>query len=588
MGRVVSGSGIRLFMVAGVAAALLAGAAPAPLHAQWSGDPNVNTPVCTAGNDQDHPTIIGDGLGGAIITWEDSRAGGSDIYAQRIYNAGTAAWTGNGVAVCSYNYNQNLPRIASDGACGAIIVWTDYRSAGGAQTYAQRINYLGSIQWNANGVPVRAGNGGYQGVVVPDGFGGAFVAWQDSRAGNGDIYAQRLSASGDTLWKKNGVPACTAVNDQTDPAILNDGTGGIFVAWLDTRTDNGDIYAQRLDAWGAPQWASNGVVVCDATNAQTSASMVSDGAGGAIISWNDNRSGTTDIYAQRIDASGIPQWTTNGAAICTAASNQSGRQMIADGAGGAIITWQDARKPNYDTDIYVQRISGAGATLWTPDGVALTVNGDSSTPGIVPDDEGGAIIAWQDNRYGTLTESRVDIYAQRISALGVPQWTADGVAVCTATGDQKFYPVSGGVRPPVMISDGAGGAIITWQDQRSGQWDIYAQNIDASGNLGGTSAAPVVPPSPLRLMVGPPAPNPFWSSVRIACDLRVAGRVRAVVLAPSGARVRTLNDGPQSAGSQVLEWDSRGDDGRLVASGIYFIRLEAGDEVRTVKVIRSR
>jgi hypothetical protein len=53
------------------------------------------------------------------------------------------------------------------------------------------------------------------------------------------------------------------------------------------------------------QWLANGVPISTAANYQQSPTIVSDGGGGAIITWFDYRSGTNyAIYAQRIDASG--------------------------------------------------------------------------------------------------------------------------------------------------------------------------------------------------------------------------------------------------------------------------------------------
>ena len=66
-----------------------------------------------------------------------------------------------------------------------------------------------------------------------------------------------------------------------------------------------------------------------------------------------------------------------------------------------------------------------------------------------------------------------DIYAQRVNAAGSPQWTADGVALCTAANDQ---------RDPTIVSDGAGGAIVTWDDRRNGGYDIYAQHVPVPPN----------------------------------------------------------------------------------------------------------
>src|SRR5574342_572928 len=89
---------------------LLVGAMPS--HAQWSTDPTVNNAICTATNDQMRPTIVSDGAGGAIITWRDSRSGGSsDIYAQRINASGIVQWTADGVAICTATNDQMRPTI---------------------------------------------------------------------------------------------------------------------------------------------------------------------------------------------------------------------------------------------------------------------------------------------------------------------------------------------------------------------------------------------------------------------------------------------------------------------------------------------
>ena len=73
------------------------------------------------------------------------------------------------------------------------------------------------------------------------------------------------------------------------------------------------------------QWSSNPAVntaICIATGDQSSPTIVADGAGGSIITWYDLRSGSSDIYAQRINAAGVVQWTANGVAICTATGEQ--------------------------------------------------------------------------------------------------------------------------------------------------------------------------------------------------------------------------------------------------------------------------
>jgi predicted lipoprotein with Yx(FWY)xxD motif len=430
--------------------------------------------LCTATGDQLSPTITSDGAGGAIVTWHDYRSGNYDIYVQRLNASGSVQWTTDGVAICTAANIQSFPTIVSDGAGGAIVTWYDYRSGSNNDIYAQRVNASGAVQWTANGVALCTATGDqWSPMITSDGAGGAIVTWYDYRSGNSDIYAQRLNASGTPQWTANGVAICTAAADQQLPQITSDGTGGAIVTWTDFRSgSNTDIYAQRLNASGAVQWTTDGVALCAATNSQSSPTIISDGAGGAIVTWTDYRSGTNyDIYAQRVNASGAVQWTANGVALCTATNSQSSPKITSDGAGGAIVAWYDYRSGiNYD--IYIQKLNASGTPQWTANGVALcTAAADQQLPQITSDGTGGAIVTWYDYRSG----NNNDIYAQRVNASGAVQWTANGVALCTATGHQYN---------PQITSDGAGGAIVTWYDYRSGNSDIYAQQVSGSGKTG--------------------------------------------------------------------------------------------------------
>src|SRR6185436_16504359 len=80
-----------------------------------------------------------------------------------------------------------------------------------------------------------------------------FVSWYDSRSGNYDIYAQHALASGvvDGAWPADGRAVCIAVGDQVVPSIVSDGAGGMIVTWYDRRGGvDYDIYTQRIASSG--------------------------------------------------------------------------------------------------------------------------------------------------------------------------------------------------------------------------------------------------------------------------------------------------------------------------------------------------
>ncbi len=464
-------------------------------EAQWSTDPSVNNPICTGPGDQAVPAAVSDGSGGAIIAWEDNRdTTGDDIYAQRINAHGEVLWTMNGVAICRATGQQEYPVIVGDGAGGAIITWMDGRDddleIGDWDIYAQRINSDGTVLWDSNGVVVcNAADVQYYPIIVGDGAGGAIIAWYDYREnsqGYHDIYAQRIDPDGNIKWDSSGVAILSGTTQSLDfPVMCSDGLGGAIVAWDDGRGSDWNVFAQRISGSGAVQWTTNGVDVCSATASQTEPALTGDGGGGAIITWADDRQvgsyTLNHIYAQRIDAGGSTQWGATGIPVCvTDVQEQFYPAVIGEGSGGAIITWHDWRNLiNYGASVYAQRLNASGEAQWAANGAAVCIGtGDQVVnPIITNDGRGGAIIAWSDSR-----GSDCDVYAQRLDSNGAAKWHQNGASICTASGNQT-YPA--GKSYPAIVSDKSAGAITAWQDYRSGtDWDVYAQRVDSSGNLG--------------------------------------------------------------------------------------------------------
>jgi hypothetical protein len=446
----------------------LLGLFPSPGRADWQ----VNgAPVSTAAGGQSGPRAVSDGAGGAIAVWLDSRTGFPNVYAQRVDAAGNALWTPNGRAICTAAGFQTGPVIVSDGAGGAIIAWSDERVQGDPDIYAQRVNEFGDPQWTLNGVPVCVFTKNQRApTICTDGAGGGIISWQDDRGlTQYDIYSQRLNASGVAQWTANGVELVRGNFDQVFAVSVSNGTGGAIVAWADLRNgSNYDVYFRPISSTGIPYSTQGGVPACAASGDQERVRIASDGPdGGAIIVWNDTRSGTNwDVYAQHVTNSGGVLWTSNGVAVSNVAGNQWDPEIASDGAGGVIVAWGDVRGTN--SDIYAQRINGQGAPLWAEDGLPIcTVSDDQMKPALVSDEQGGAIIAWEDRRPGTT----IDLYAQRVDAFGTLQWPLSGAHVTGAPGDQTA---------PTVVPDGTGNAIVAWTDQRGGsvQADIYAQRME--------------------------------------------------------------------------------------------------------------
>jgi hypothetical protein len=456
----------------------IAGAA----HAAWPHNPNINLPVCKVALEQSAQVMVSDGSGGAIVAWQDFRNGITyHIYAQHILASGVVdpAWPANGLIITNAGGNQQSPAIVSDGSSGAIIAWHDSRSMN-YDIYAQHVFASGSVDpmWPVDGRAVCAFTGDQQNpALISDGAGGAIIAWQDVRGGaNSDIYAEHVFSLGsvDVAWPTNGARLCSAAGNQVSPKLCSDGAGGAVVVWTDYRAGGADLYAIKVLSSGAldASWPGDGRALCTISGDQINPVIESNGAGGALIAWEDYRNGAlnTDIYITHVTAVGSLYWSSSGIVLCNAANIQANPAIIRDAANGVLIAWQDHRTS--DTDIYVQHVMPGGVDASWPGGglVLTTALGDQQAPTLTTDGAGGAIVAWWDL-------STPGIFAQHVTSTGTVEgiWPVNGRSLTLS----NFVGST-----PRIASDGAGGAIAAWSDNRNGNSDIYAQRVARFGYLG--------------------------------------------------------------------------------------------------------
>jgi len=80
-------------------------------------------------------------------------------------------------------------------------------------------------------------------------------------------------------------------------------------------------------------------------------------------------------------------------------------------------------------------------------------------------------------------------------------------------------------------------------------------------------------------------PNPFNPTVTVRFEMKTAGRVKAVVYDVAGRAVRELTDRDFVAGSHEMTWNGMDNSGSPVASGVYFLRLQARDVTTTRRLV---
>ena len=132
---------------------------------------------------------------------------------------------------------------------------------------------------------------------------------------------------------------------------------------------------------------------------------------------------------------------------------------------------------------------------------------------------------------------------------------------------------------------------VSWLDPDGTGWDYYKITaLDHAGNESNPASPELVtgvddPKTPAQFALYRSVPNPLRSGTEIAYDVPLdGGEVRLTVYDVAGRRVRTLADGPQTAGRKSATWDGRDDRGNIVGSGVYYCRLEAPGYEQNIKI----
>ena len=366
-----------------------------------------------------------------------------------------------------------------------LVVWEDSRhsSSTGTDLYGTRVSAGGKVLDPA-GIAIAVTYGTQSSPALAANGTTFLVVWQDSRLDTDDIFGARISSTGVVL-DPLGFAICTAVDDQTVPAVAS-GAPGFMVVWQDHRnniTTDRDVYGARVSTAGVVLDPAGIAISIDANRQENPA--VGNSAGGFIVLWEDDRNdpeSNTDIYGARVSDAGVLQ-DALGVPVSTALRAQTQPALVANG-GRLLAAWRDKRNQTTTRDdIYCTLLGSQGNRLNVDDtnGVAVCTTETTQRDPAVGVSGGGFCVAWRDSRNAGTTDD--DIYAARVNHNGVVQET-NGVPLCTALLDQSAPTVAGN-------SDGG---FIAWTDPRNSQTtanDIYGARFTAAGLIRETNGVPV-------------------------------------------------------------------------------------------------
>lgn len=483
------------------------------LQAQWDGNPaTVDNPVCTAPTAEQYAFSITDGAGGIIAVWTafDDNDVNAYVYVQRKTASGMLAWgdTANpvtvfSIAAASLYDDIYLMDIQPDGKGGAYISWRIALSSTSTQIYLQHINSSGNAVFTAPGITCNLPNGrNCSHAKLCTGRNGLYISWTETLRTTGNtppafqqVLIQRFDTAGTAQWAPGGIQVSAAAGLRSVPQVVPDTAGGVFIAFRDTRNSsfdvsgnplNIDIYAQHFSSSGTSLWAQDTIVTAAAYNQQIRpdvesrvfSSMVTDSAGGFILVFEDyrgNNSGPAKLYAQRMNASGVRLWGTEGVQLYSSAALYPVlTQVMTDGANGVVASWDVNNYIGAQGSMYAQRITAAGNAVWGANATEVTPGGSYGygTSMMAADGSGAYVAAWLSSA------TNYPVKGQKLNGAGQPQWSAGGVDICARAGASPYKPV---------LTKSTGNTMIAmWEDKRnysSSSTDIYAAKIDAGGSL---------------------------------------------------------------------------------------------------------
>ncbi len=372
--------------------------------------------------------------GTVVYTWSDTKRGDRDLWAQLVDADGNKVWGDNPVLVDGKIDRQEDPVVIGTSDGGIIIAWVEFNEQPVyGDIFMQKLSVEGELLWQEGGVPLcTAPNVQISLNIVADQSGGAYIIWIDSRAAGGkDIYGAHVNADGEDIWGENGIALTNETGEPVTHTFWEDGQGGAVLAYVN---DNGgkDILAKRILSDGTIDWS---VTLSDAVQDQIDVKMCQMSATTYGFAWCDRRiENDGDIFAQSVDVNGNLLWS-NSHVVYQGTSVQENPRVTSAVDGTMIVTWEDKRNEGDKTDIYAQKLDASGNLLWDTNGLLICdAEENQLNPRLRPDDDGGCYIVWDDERFGG--HNYEDIYIQHVVNDGSVEWASNGIPVCSAALEQ--------------------------------------------------------------------------------------------------------------------------------------------------------
>ncbi len=465
------------------------------LSAQWSIDSSQPNLIAGFTGEQVLPKVAITPNGNTYICRFDNQSGGYAVYLQLFNAAGIPQWTDPlGVLVSSQPQMTWLTDwdMTVDQAGNALIVFQDIRNAGVNNVFVYKVSPQGILLWQPDGIALSYDTNPDFANMSPTVFNSidnsAYIAWQ--KMGNTtSIVLHRLSHTGQKLWGEDGITLSSASSSYTWPQIVQSDGDNIILKyyndsgpfWAPTR----HLYMAKINPEGTMLWNTIVSQAGGISAWQQVLAYESDGYGGAVIAWYDDRNSDNinEVYIQRVDIDGNTTMPDNGAMISTDTANQQYYPKIAvDPSGHRVFAfYKTTNSGQTSMGMNRQLLDFQGNRQWGDQGQPMY---DLSQYGAYPIaaylTSYGAVCIFE---RGTIPNSdmNTNVLASCYRANGQTVWESATVGVATNGTNKLHYDLD--KNPDEWI-------VLVWEEGTSNN-DLYGMRLNHNGSLGMLYPAPV-------------------------------------------------------------------------------------------------
>jgi hypothetical protein len=291
-------------------------------------------------------------------------------------------------------------------------------------------------------------------------------------------------------------------SEQATPLISSRSDGGVYISWFDQSSGMYVLRMQRLDALGNKLWGPNGVVVSNA-NQNTALfryDLKTDNEGNAIVAFQDQRTGSMQVVAQKMDSTGAPVWANNGVVLADADAAQGLAPVIGVlSNNNVVVAWNAYSSTNQKWVCYIELNPATGASIngAGPDKI-------KPATGTTPNYSRPSIASYANNEYylmyvqetGNFPGLTSKLFVKRMATNYVSLWAAP-IQFTTKTITAFFFPR--------IISDGGTGflcAFNTGNPANAALTCVYLQHVDSTGATWSTNGTALTSSTTINSYLG--------------------------------------------------------------------------------------